>query len=77
MFLLLACWAGKCRLGIAECPTPYIRVSFTEYPAPYKCVLLRIDTIRTRALYKNATPVGSGMQYNVFKACGYKNSPFC
>ena len=41
------------------CPIPYSRGPCSEFSAPYKCALLRIDTIRSPALYKNPTPVGT------------------
>ena len=41
----------------ARCPTPN---GLTPYsPTPYKCALLRIDTIRSLAPYKSPTPVGT------------------
>ena len=40
-----------------EYPTSYNRASYSECPTPYKCALLRIDTIRSPALYKNPTLV--------------------
>ena len=38
--------------------TPDSRMSYFECPTPYKCALLRIDTIRSPTPNKNPTPVG-------------------
>ena len=40
-----------------EYPASYNLASYSECPTPYKCALLRIDTIRSLALYKKPTPV--------------------
>ena len=50
------------RVSYSECPTPYSRVSYSECPTPYKCVLRRIDTIRSPVSQKNPTPAGADLR---------------
>ena len=47
------------RVSYPEYPTPYRQTSFFECPTPYKCALLHIDTILSPSLYKNPIPVGA------------------
>ena len=44
-------------VSYSKYPTMYNRVSIC--PTLYKCVLIRIDTIRSPAWYENSTPVGA------------------
>ena len=53
------CSTPYSRVSYSDCPSPSSRVSYSECSTPYKCALLRIDTIRSPTLYKNPAPVGA------------------
>ena len=59
LFHRAGCSTLNTLLRIAGCPTSYSPVSYSEYPTPNKCALLRINTIRSPASYKTPTPVGA------------------
>ena len=63
VFRIAVCSTLNPLLRIDGCPTSYSRVSYSECSTPYKCALLRINTVRNRALYKNPTPVSADIIY--------------